>query len=200
MRHPALSLDEPMVRRLEDLCRALPARLDRQAPLPAHETLISERIETSWLRSWHFPTSEAARAWNQDWERVLEEPGWSHPGLLAPVEVVRANPPLELVARIASAVVHEEIRAGTPPPAVEPGQGFELSVVHQYTLRPFPHRREELTLRLAWSVTRPEGEPLWSVDCVRDYDLRHLPGGAPWVLLTPSRRDSLEATAGPIGS
>lgn len=196
MPYPVLSLDDSTTRRLDALCRRVrPIRRDPPGPAPAHETLISQRLETTWVRTWRFPTEASARAWNEQWERVLSEPGHRHPALLAPVDALRSDPALELVARIASGVLHEEIHAGTPPPEVGTGSGFELTVTHEYEIRPFPMLREELLLRLSWCVLDAAGEPSWTVECTREYDLRHLPANAAPVLMTAPRSDALEAIA-----
>lgn len=123
----------------------------------------------------------------------MAEPGHRHPALLEPMDALRSDPALDLVARIASAVLHEEIHAGTPPPEVSAGGGFELTVRHEYEVRPFPIWREDLLIHLSWHVLDAAGEPTWGVDCAREYDLRHLPSNAAPVLMRPTRSDVLEA-------
>lgn len=201
MPYPDLALDDSLRRRLETACRSLPPRLDRTGPAPGHDTLISQHLETSWERTWRFASVEAVDAWNAGWEQVLADTGWSHPALLAPPDVIHAIPGLDLVARIASQLIHEEVRAGTPPPEVGLGEHFELGVWHHYELRPFPRRQEELLVRLSWSVVDTVGGRAWSVECTREYDLKRLPSNLPGLLLTASRCDVVDATGtGATGS
>ena len=194
MPYPVLSIDDATTRQLENLCRRnRPIRRNLAGQLPGSETLLSQRLETTWERTWRFPSGASARSWNDQWDRVLADPGHRHPALLTPADALSADAALEVVACIASGIVHEEVRAGTPPPEVRAGCSFQLSITHAYELRPFPARREELLLRLSWSVLDPAGEASWNVECTREYDLRHLPAEAPLLLMRPHRSDAFEA-------
>jgi hypothetical protein len=198
--YPDLTLDDSLRRRLEIVCRGLPPRRERTGPAPEHETLISQHLETNWERTWRFASIEAVHGWNAGWDQVLLDPTRSHPALLAPADVIAAIPGLDVVARIASQLVHEEIRAGTPPPEVGLGEHFELGIWHHYEVRPFPRRQEELLVRLSWSVVDTVGGRAWSVECTREYDLKRLPSNLPGLLLTASRCDVVDATGpGDIG-
>ena len=141
----------------------------------------SQRLESTWLRSWSFVSADAARAWNAEWERVLADPSSIHSALLAVESTPIPDATLDLVARIASGVMHQEIRDGAPLPEVAPGWGFALTVSHAYTIPSFSWQREELVLNVSWSVLDAEGQPLWTVDAAREYDLRRLPAATPRV-------------------
>ena len=88
--------------------------------------------------------------------------------------------------------MHQEIRDGAPLPEVAAGWGFALTVSHAYTIPSFSWQREELVLSISWSVLDAQGQPLWTVDAAREYDLRRLPPAAPRVFTALSRQATTE--------
>jgi len=102
------------------------------------------------------------------------------------------DPTLEYVARIASQIMHEEIRAGTPLPSVALGWQVELVVSHVYETMPSTFMRDSLVITTSWSVLDADREPLWCVDSGRDYELRLLPANAPQLLTAKHRFETVE--------
>jgi hypothetical protein len=147
------------------------------------------------VRSWSFLNVDAARAWNAEWERVLADPSRIHSALLVVESTPIPDATLDLAARIAAGVMQQEIAGGAPLPEVASGWGFSLTVSHAYTIPSFSWQREELVLSVSWSVLDAEAQPLWTVDAVREYDLRRLPQMAPRILTAVPRRDTTEIYA-----
>jgi hypothetical protein len=190
---PPLELEHACARRLEQLCgRLLPVPFAASSPTPTPGLVTSHRLESRWVRTWAFETAEAAASWNDDWEQVLSHPARLHPALLHLEGAPIADPTLDLIARIGAAVVHEEIRAGSPPPQVSPGWSFELVITHRYEAPPFSWRRETLVMEVSWAVRDAEGQILWCLEAAREYDLRRLPPNAPRVLTATLRHDTSE--------
>lgn len=144
------------------------------------------------MRSWSFLSADAAGAWNAEWERALADASHIHSALLAVESTPIPDATLDLVARIAAGVMHQEIRDGAPLPEVALGWGFASTVSHVYTIPSFSWQREELVLSVSWSVLDTEGQPFWTVDAAREYDLRRLPQAAPRVLTAMPRHDTTE--------
>jgi hypothetical protein len=191
-----LALGHECARRLEQLCgRLLPASLAPTMAKPTPGLLTSHRLESRWVRTWAFETAEAATSWNDEWERALSHPDRLHPALLTIGGAPIADSTLDLVARIAARVVHEEIRAGSPPPQVSPGWGFELVIVHRHEAASFSWRRETLVIDVSWSVLDAGAQPLWCLEAAREYDLRRLPPNAPRILTATPRHDTAEVYA-----
>jgi hypothetical protein len=190
---PPLELEYVCARRLEQLCgRLLPLPLAPPAATPTPGLSTSHRLESRWVRTWAFETAEAAASWNDEWERVLSHPGRLHPALLNFGGAAIADPTLDLIARIAATVVHEEVRGGSPPPRVSPGWSFELVITHRYEAPSFSWRRETLVMEVSWSVLGAERQPLWCLEAAREYDLRRLPPNASRVLTATPRHDTAE--------
>jgi hypothetical protein len=192
MPFPPLHLASEDERRLFRLCRRRPlpqgfAGIQVASDLPARR-----RFESTWLRSWQFATEGSARRWNDNWARVVEDPGFVHPSLMTMNGGPITDPTLEYVARIASQIMHEEIRAGTPVPSVALGWGVELVVSHVYETMPSAFMRDSLVITASWSVLDAGREPLWCVDSGRNYALRLLPANAPQLLTAKHRFETIE--------
>ncbi|HME70251.1 MAG TPA: hypothetical protein VKM54_10340 [Myxococcota bacterium] len=194
MPFPPLHLASEDERRLVRLCRRRPlpqptgvAEIQVASDLPARR-----RFESTWFRSWRFATESSARRWNDNWARVVEDLGFVHPALVTMHGGPITDPTLEYVARIASQIMHEEIRAGTPLPSVALGWQVELVVSHVYETMPSTFMRDSLVITTSWSVLDADREPLWCVDSGRDYELRLLPANAPQLLTAKHRFETVE--------
>jgi len=187
---PPLRLAPNDERRLVELCRRA---------LPLHPIAFGEfverrrRVESTWLRSLQFSSEGAAQAWNEGWERVATDRHFTYPVLLSMNGAPIGDPAIAFVARIASRVMHEEIRGGTPVPGVSAGWQVELALSHAYETMPAPWMSDSLVFTASWSVLDASGEALWCVDCAREYDARHLPPNAPHLLTAKPRFETLEA-------
>jgi len=149
-------------------------------------------VESTWLRSLQFSSEGAAQAWNESWERVATDRHFTYPVLLSMNGAPIGDPATAFVAHIASRVMHEEIRGGTPVPGVSAGWQVELALSHAYETMPAPWMSDSLVFTASWSVLDASGEALWCVDCAREYDARHLPPNAPHLLTAKPRLETLE--------
>jgi hypothetical protein len=192
---PALELDPACAQQLARLCgRLLPVAWAPREAAPRAGLATSQRLESRWVRTWVFETEEAAAYWNEGWD-TARDPGHLHPALLSVEGAPIPDPTLDVVARIAAGVVHEEIHAGTPAPEVRAGSRFELVVCHRYEGASFSWRRDSLVMEVSWAVLTPEGEPFWSLATAREYDLPRLPPNAARVLTAIPRADTSEVYA-----
>jgi hypothetical protein len=130
--------------------------------------------------------------WNDGWSRVVEESAFVHPALVTVNGAPIPDPTLEYVARIASQIMQDEVRAGTPVPTVGLNWQVELVVSHVYETMPSSFMRDSLVIVASWSVLDAVRELLWCVDAGRDYELRLLPANAPQVLTAKHRFETVE--------
>jgi hypothetical protein len=123
---------------------------------------------------------------------VVEDPGFVHPALVTVNGGPITDPALEYIARIASQIMQEEVRAGTPTPTVALDWQVELVVSHVYETMPSSLMRDSLVILATWSVLDADREVLWCVDSGRDYELRLLPTNAPQLLTAKHRFETSE--------
>jgi hypothetical protein len=194
MPFPALHLAPEDQRRLVQLRRRrslLPPTGVAEIP-GAPDLRARRRVESTWFRSWRFATETSARRWNENWARVVDDPGFVHPAIVTMSGAPITDPTLAYVARIASQIMHEEIRAGTPVPRVALDWQVELVVSHVYETMPSTSMRDCLVITAAWSVLDAGREALWCVDSGRNYELRLLPANAPQLLTAKHRFETIE--------
>jgi len=194
MPFPPLRLALGDERRLLELCRrALPSRFTAAAEIGRITDLPTRRrLESTWIRSLHFVTEGAAQAWNEGWSRVAADPDFAFPLLLTMNGAPFSDPAAEFVAHIASRVMHEEIRAGTPVLRVAAGWEVEQVLSHLYETMPSPWTSSSLMFTTTWSVLDERGDLLWCVDCAREYEVRLLPPNAAQLLTAKPRFDTVE--------
>jgi hypothetical protein len=153
---------------------ARPGRRPRAAPSPPSEY--------HWHRLWEFPTEDAAERWNEQWEQVLEGPGSSHPAFVSIDGVPIHDRVLDALARVAAAILTEDVLAGSPYPVMKAGWSYQLLVRHTLYHPKRPGAAPSTNVSVRGEVLAPDGELAWSTDATRQYPADVIPAsvGALW--------------------
>jgi len=127
------------------------------------------RDSNEWHRSWHFPTEAAAVRWNDEWDRVLERLEISHPALTHIAGSVIADRFLDGLARLAGAILSEEVHAGTPCPYMTPGWRYDLLLQHSIHTMRASEMEQPLVVKIVGEVRSDDDELRWTSDTTRVY-------------------------------
>jgi hypothetical protein len=129
----------------------------------------------SWHRLWRFPCAPSAERWNAGWDAVLERPETVHPAFTQIEGAAIEDPFLEALARMTSAILSQEIQAGTPCPYVEAGFSYALGLEQQLHPSIAGLGERPYVLKLTGELRGPDGEPRWCSDASRVYTSETLP-------------------------
>jgi hypothetical protein len=151
----------------------IPSELRRRlASLGQHASaaLGSSRPQTTqdrrgWQRTWRFPTEAGARRWNEEWDDVLDADRAIHPALYSIRGQAIGDRFLDALARVAGAIISDEVRAGTPCPYMEPGWRYDLVVEHAAASST---GSAPLVVKLEGAVHGPD-DLRWTSDAIRIY-------------------------------
>ena len=126
------------------------------------------RRRGEWRRIWHFPTQTAAERWNAEWDRVLMSPRSLHPALTRIDGHAITDRLLDALARVASAILAEEVNAaGAPCPYMQPGWSYRLVLQHSVHGVGREEMEQPLALKLVADVLGAGGTLRWSSDTTR---------------------------------
>jgi hypothetical protein len=127
------------------------------------------RSRGEWRRTWHFPTQTAAERWNAEWDRVLASPRSLHPAFTRIGGSAIADRLLDALARVAGAVLAEEVSAGSPCPYVARGWSYRLVLQHSVHRVGREEMEQTLVLKLVADILGSGGALRWSSDTERSY-------------------------------
>lgn len=151
-------------RRLDQLGHHAGQTLDKTLP-----DVPLARSRGEWRRTWHFPTRTAAERWNEEWDQVLTSPSTIHPAFTTIGGHAIADRLLDGLARVAGAILAEEVNAGTPCPYMTPGWSYELVLQHSVHGARAEEMQQPVVMKLVADIQGGGGELRWSSDATRVY-------------------------------
>jgi hypothetical protein len=164
---------------------ALPQDLRRRLAQLGHHAGISldqipsgvpiSRSRGEWRRTWHFPTQTAAERWNAEWDRVLTSPRSLHPAFTRIGGRAIPDRLLDALARVAGAILAEEVNGGSPCPYMAAGWSYHLVLQHSVHGVGREEMEQPLMLKLVADVLGAGGALRWSSDTTRSYSLDQIP-------------------------
>jgi hypothetical protein len=138
-------------------------------------SVLLARRRGDWRRTWHFPTQMAAERWNAEWDRVLTIPCSLHPAFTRIGGHAIADCSLDALARVASAILAEEVNAGSPCPYMQPGWSYRLVLQHSVKGMGRQEMEQPLVLKLVADILGAGGALRWSYDTQRSYPSDQIP-------------------------
>ena len=169
-------------RRLDDLSRVADPRAAARRESEAARGSDRSSPSCRWRRLWRFPTVSGAERWNEQWDALLVRPEATHPAFHCIEGLPIEDPFLDALARMACAILSQEIQAGTPCPYVERGWSYALRVEQRLHPGCAGLGERPCVLNVVGEVRGPDDDARWCCDASRVYtsDTLPVPVAAVW--------------------